>query len=143
MDKRIVLTAACVLLTACAGLPSVDSGMSRQDLEAKGGKRLAATDLRQSISGAVVSGRTISGRAFVDWALDANGSVNGTISNQLGAFSQTGEWNVTEDGKFCYTVSGGAEAGGHLRACQDWYSLGADLYAAEGTYAMKREVVRR
>ncbi len=143
MDKRIVLTAACVVLTACAGLPSLDAGMSLQELQAKGGKRLAATELQQSIAGALVSGRTTSGRAVVDWSLDGNGTINGTISNQHGAFSQTGKWNVTGDDKFCYTVSGPAEAGGNLSACQGWYRLGADLYAVEGTYAMKREVVRR
>ena len=142
MDKRIVLAAVCAALTACAGLPGMDTGMSRQDLETKGGKRLAATDLRQSITGALVSGRTPSGRAFVDSALDANGAVSGTISNQHGAFAQTGKWSVSEDGKFCYTVSGVLEAGGNLNACQEWYRLGADLYAVEGTYAMKREVVR-
>ncbi len=143
MDKRIVLTAACVVLTACAGLPGVDTGMSRQDLEAKGGKPIAAADLQQSITGALVSGRTPNGRAFVDWSLDGNGTISGTISNQHGAFSQTGKWNVTADGKFCYTVSGPAESGGNKNGCQGWYRLGADLYAVEGTYAMKREVVRR
>jgi hypothetical protein len=143
MDKRIVLTAVCVVLTACAGLPGVDTGISRQDLEAKGGKRLAAADLRQSITGALVSGRSPSGRAFVDWALDANGAINGTISTQHGAFSQTGKWNVSEDGKFCYTVNGPPEAGGSFSGCWDWYRLGADLYAVEGTSAMKREVARR
>jgi len=145
MDKRIVLTAACVVLTACAGLPSVDAGMSLQDLQAKGGKRLAATELQQSIAGALVSGRTPNGRAFLDWAVDADGTVIGTISNQHGAFQQTGKWHVAEDGKFCYAVSGSGspESGGNFNACQEWYRLGADLYAADGTYAMKRDVIRR
>jgi len=40
-------------------------------------------------------------------------------------------------------VSGAGEGGGHLNGCQEWYRLGADFYAAEGTRAMKREVVRR
>jgi len=146
MDKRIVLTAACVVLTACAEFPSMDAGMSRQDLEAKGGKRLAATDLRQSITGALVSGRSHTGKGgFWDWNLDTDGAVNGTFTHSKGAFPQTGRWNVTEDGKFCYQVSGsgGAESGGYFGGCQDWYRLGADLYAVEGTLAMKREVIRR
>jgi len=121
----------------------VDTGMSRQDLEAKGGKRLAAADLQQSVTGALVSGSSPSGRACVDWSLDGNGTINGTISNQHGAFPQTGKWSVSEDGKFCYTVAGAPEAGGNLSGCQEWFRLGADLYAVEGTSAMKREVVRR
>jgi len=146
MHKRIVLAAAYAALTACAGLPSLDAGMSRRDLEAKGGKRVAATDLRQSITGALVSGRTLSGKGgFWDWDLGADGAVNGTYTNQYGAFQQTGKWHVAEDGKFCYAVSGSgsAESGGNLGGCQEWYRLGADLYAVEGTLAMKREVIRR
>jgi len=144
MDKRIVFAAACAALTACAGMPNMDAGISRQELEGKGGKRLAASELRQAIAGTLISGRTHSGRAFWEWNLGADGGVNGTVSWQHGTFPQVGKRHVAEDGKFCYEVAGqgGPESGGQIGGCQQWYKLGADFYAVEGTHAMKRDVTR-
>jgi len=146
MHKRIVLSATCAALAACAGLPSVDAGMSTQELEAKGGQRITGSELQKSISGTLVSGRTHTGKGgFWDWNLETDGSVKGTYTNQYGAFPQNGKWNVTDDGKLCFQVSGsgGPESGGNVGGCQQWYKLGAALYAVEGSLAFKREVVRR
>lgn len=140
MDKRFLLVAACAVLTACAGPSS--GAHSRQDLESKGAKRLAAGELRPVLTGARVSGDSLRGIAHLEWSLGGDGALNGTVSSQHGSFTQTGTWNITDDGKLCYAVVGSiAEAS--ARGCQEWYRLGSDHYAVEGARAVKRDVARR
>ncbi len=143
MDKRFLLVATCAALAACAG-PSGGVN-SKQDLESKGAQRLAAGELRSALTGSRISGDTLRQRWNIEWSLGSDGALNGSVANQYGSFTQTGTWNVTEDGKFCYTVSGsgGPESGGNLRGCQEWYRLGTDHYAVEGTLVAKRVVARR
>ena len=134
MNERIGSVA--FLAVACAiGLSGTASAQSSlDDLIAKGAKRLTAAELKDTLSGAEISGPTAMGFELV-WLLKTDGSILGTAT--YSTMPITGKWSVNGEAQFCFDHESSM---GRDAACWDWYRLGSDYYATRGPSVMKRRV---
>jgi len=124
--------AAIVALAWACGAQAQE--LTVQEIKSKGGKQLAAEEVKTTLSGATL--RYDFADAETQVRLKADGSLDGVAKRRVGstgggrAFS--GTWNVTDEGRWCVEVQTFGQGSGGGAICRDVFRLEDKYFYAVG-----------
>ena len=129
MRKALAAVGAAVLLSIAgqAGAQDITVG----DLRTKGAVVLSADEVKSLLTGATVRYETA--QYEIQFKMESGGKLIGSVQKRIGSAggtSLTGDWKVTDDGRWCGSTSTGGQGGAEW--CRSVLKVGNTYYYAAG-----------